>query len=68
MNVMEKAKFLNAGMALQRMISRKGKTAEIYAGDEDRAAFLVQALGELELNVECEIFTVDGEYFVAVKR
>ena len=45
----------------------KPKTANIYAGDEDRAEFLVQALGELGINAECEIYTTDGEYMVEVR-
>ena len=40
---------------------------EIYCGDEDRAEFLISALDTLGLNTECEVFTVDGEYFVEVK-
>ena len=43
-------------------------TKEIYCGDEDRAEFLIDALGKLGITAECEIFTIDGEYFVEVKR
>lgn len=43
------------------------KTAEIYCGDEDRAEFLVQALGELGIKADTEIYTVDGEYHVEVR-
>lgn len=39
----------------------------LYCGDEDRAEFLIQALGELGIKAECEIYTVDGEYHVEVK-
>lgn len=67
MKTMEKINFLNAGVSLQKNHGKLGKTANIYAGDEDRAEFLVQALGELGLNAECEIYTVDGEYHVEVK-
>lgn len=67
MKTMERFKWINLGMSLQKNHGKLGKTAEIYAGDEDRAEFLVQALGELGLNAECEIYTVDGEYHVEVK-
>ena len=43
-----------------------GEGTSIYCGDEDRAEFLIQALGELGLNADCEIYTIDGEYFVGV--
>lgn len=40
---------------------------EIYCGDEDTAAFLIDALGELKIKAECKIFTCNGEYFVEVQ-
>ena len=67
MEVMERFKWINLGMSLQKNHGKFDKTANIYAGDEDRAEFLVQALGELGLRAECEIYTVDGEYHVEVK-
>ena len=67
METMERFKWINLGMSLQKSHGKLDKTAEIYCGDEDRAEFLVQALGELGLKAECEIYTVDGEYHVEVK-
>lgn len=70
MTVCEKAKMLNAGMALQKKVNRmrNGKQYDIYCGDEYTADFLMSAIGQLELNAECKVYTVDGEYFVKVKR
>ena len=45
----------------------KDKKTEIYCGDEETAHFLIDAIGQLKIKAECEIFTVDGEYFVQVK-
>ena len=67
----EKIKNINLGMAFQKRASRiqqmPKKPVKIYCGDEDRADFLVQALKELELNVEREIYTINGEYYVEVR-
>lgn len=41
-------------------------TKQIYCGDEYTAAFLENALTELLEKVECETFTIDGEYFLEV--
>lgn len=76
MTLTEKIKWLNKGIRLGEFCrnltdGERGqgtlKTTEIYCGDEDRAEFLVQALGELGIKAECEIYTVDGEYHVEVK-
>lgn len=76
MKTIEKIKWLNKGIRLGEMCRNltggsvgegQPKTAEIYAGDEDRAEFLVQALGEIGINAKCEIYTIDGEYHVEVK-
>lgn len=50
---------------LKQEQKKKGK--EIYCGDEETANFLIDALGQLNINAECEIFTCDGEYHVQVK-
>ena len=64
----EKIKNINLGMAFQKRASRiQQKPVEIYCGDEDRAEFLLQALGELGLNAEREIYTINGEYYVEVR-
>lgn len=67
----EKIKNINLGMAFQKRASRiqqmPKKPVKIFCGDEDRADFLLQALGQLGLNAECKIYTVDGEYHVEVK-
>ena len=67
----EKIKNINLGMAFQKMASRiqqmPKKPVKIFCGDEDRTEFLLQALGQLGLNAQCEIFTVDGEFMVEVK-
>lgn len=80
MKAIEKIKWLNRGIRLGKRdcevcqnlteapVGEGTQTAEIYCGDEDRAAFLVQALGELGIKAECEIYTVDGEYHVEVRR
>ena len=69
--LMEKIKNINLGMAFQKRASRiqqmPKKPVEIFCDDEDRAEFLVQALEELGLNAECEIYTVDDEYHVEVR-
>lgn len=67
MKTIDKIKAINLGMSLQKHHGKQGKTAQIYCGDELRAAFLIQALGEIGLRAECETYTVDGEYFVEVK-
>ena len=72
MTTIEKIKWLNKGIRLGefcRNLTGKpvGEGTEIYCGDEDRAEFLVQALGELGIKAACEIYTVDGEYHVEVK-
>lgn len=68
MELTEKIKWLNTGIGLGKRVGKTvGKTASIYSGDEDRAAFLIQALGELGLEAECDIYTIDGEYYVEVK-
>ena len=41
METMERFKWINLGMSLQKNHGKLGKTANIYAGDEDRAEFLV---------------------------
>lgn len=41
MKTMEKFKWINLGMSLQKNHGKLDKTANIYAGDEDRAEFLV---------------------------
>lgn len=64
--MMEKIKLINLGMSLQKNRCKLGKTACIYCGDEDRAAFLIEALGELGLDAECETYTIDGEFHVKV--
>lgn len=63
----QRIKDINTGVALGKRSQRDYKPAEIYCGDEDRAAFLVMALAELGLDAQCEIFTIDGEYHVEVK-
>ena len=63
METIEKIKWLNRGIALGKKCriltdGKRGqgsKTAEIYCGDE----FLLWTLGELGLNAECEIYTVE---------
>ena len=69
--LMEKIKHINLGMAFQKRASRiqqkPKKPVEIFCGDEDRAEFLVQTLGELGLNAEREIYTINGEYYVEVR-
>lgn len=75
MTTIEKIKWMNVGLGLGEICrdltdgkrGQGGKTAEIYCGDEYYAEFLIRALGELGLNAECEIYTVDGEYHVEVK-
>ena len=75
MNLTEKIKWLNKGIRLGeycRNLSANergqgSKTAEIYCGDEDYAKFLIDALGQLGIKAECEIFTVDGEYHLEVR-
>ena len=66
----EKIKNINLGMVFQKRASciqqMPKKPVKIFCGDEDRAKFLLQALGQLGLNAEGEIFSVDGEYFVGV--
>lgn len=64
---MDKIKWINMGMNLQKNHGKLGKTAEIYCGDEDRAEFLIDALGQLGIKGEFETYTVDGEYHVEVK-
>lgn len=44
------------------------KTAEIYCGTEENAEFLLQALGQLGIKAEYEIFTVDGEFMLEVRQ
>lgn len=44
-----------------------GKTAEIYCGTEENAEFLIDALGQLGIKAECEIFTTDGEFMLEVR-
>jgi hypothetical protein len=41
---------------------------EIYCGNEETAQFLIDALRELKIKAECNVFTCDGEYFVEVKK
>jgi hypothetical protein len=41
METMERFKWINLGMSLQKNHGKLDKTANIYAGDEDRAEFLV---------------------------
>jgi hypothetical protein len=41
MKTMERFKWINLGMSLQKNHGKQGKTAEIYCGDELRAEFLV---------------------------
>ena len=65
MDLTERIKAINLGMALQQRVG--GKTADIYCGDEYYAAFLIDALGKLNIKAQCETYTVDGEYFVEVK-
>ena len=66
--LMEKIKNINLGMAFQKRASRiQHKPVKIYCGDKDRAEFLLQALGQLGLNAQCEIYTTDGEYYVEVR-
>ena len=69
--LMEKIKNINLGMAFQKRASRiqqkPKKPVKIFCGDEDRAEFLVQTLGELGLNAEREIYTINGEYYVEVR-
>lgn len=75
MNLTEKIKWMNKGIALGEFcrnltdepVGEGTKTAEIYCGDEYYAEFLINALGQLGIKAECEIFTVDGEYHVEVK-
>ena len=75
MTTIEKIKWLNKGIRLGEFcrnltdepVGQGSKTAEIYCGSEDYAEFLIRALGELGINAECEIFTIDGEYHVEVK-
>ena len=64
---MDKFKWINLGINLQKNHGKLGKTANIYCGDEDRAQFLIDALGQLGLKAECDIYTVDGEYHLEVK-
>lgn len=42
-------------------------TKIIYCGDDFTAAFLVDALSALGIT-DTEIFTIDGEYHVEVRR
>ena len=66
--LMEKIKNINLGMAFQKRASRiQQKPVKIYCGDKDRAEFLLQALGQLGLNAEREIYTINGEYYVEVR-
>ena len=69
--LMEKIKNINLGMAFQKRASRiqqmPKKPVKIFCGDEDRADFLIQALGQLDLNAQCEIYTTDGEFMLEVK-
>ena len=69
--LMEKIKNINLGMAFQKRASRiqqmPKKPVKIYCGDKDRAEFLLQALGQLGLNAQCEIYTTDGEFMGEVK-
>ena len=72
MTTTEKIKWLNKGIALGEKCRNLtgesvGEGTSIYCGDEDRAAFLIDALEELGLNADCEVFTIDGEYHVEVK-
>lgn len=79
MKTIEKIKWMNVGIGLQKHYGEKcrdltdskrgqgSKTAEIYCGDEYYAEFLIRALGELGIKAETEIYTVDGEYHVEVK-
>lgn len=54
--------------SIKKEYKENKKAKEIYCGDEETANFLIDALGELEIKAECEVFTVDGEYFVEVKQ
>ena len=49
-----------------REAAKRVKKYEVYTGTEDLAHFLIDALEQLELGAECEVFTCDGEYFVEV--
>lgn len=82
MKTIEKIKWMNVGITLGKWrakvenclnltdapVGQGSQTTEIYCGDEYTAEFLIRALGELGIKAECEIFTVDGEYHVEVKR
>lgn len=47
--------------------AKKKKTEEIYCGDDTTAEFLAAALAQVGMK-NTEIFTVDGEYFVEVRK
>ena len=64
---MNKIKWINMGMSLQKNHGRLGKTAEIYCGDEDYARFLIDAFGQLGIEGDFDTYTIDGEYFVEVR-
>lgn len=46
---------------------KRGQGTSIYCGDEDRVEFLLQALVELGIEAQCEVYTIDGEYHVEVR-
>lgn len=48
--------------------AKKVKRTSVYCGDEETAEFLINALQLLEYGAEYEIFTIDGEFHVEVKR
>lgn len=72
MKAIEKIKWMNVGIGLAENCrnlteAAVGEGTSIYCGDEDRAEFLISALGELGLKADCEIYTVDGEFMVEVR-
>lgn len=46
---------------------KKTKTANIYAGDEDRVEFFKEIISTLGLKIKYEVKVVDGEYEIIIK-
>lgn len=68
MTMMEKIKFLNAGVNLGKQVNSKKIHTRIYCGTEDELMLFRRIIAALGLNVEYEVEDVDGEIEVVVKE
>lgn len=68
MTLMEKIKFLNAGVNLGKQVNGKKLNTRIYLGTEDELMLFRRIIATLGIEVDYEVEDVDGEIEVVVKE